>query len=97
MKKKLIFSPRAEADLIDILEFIAKDKPFAAVAFVEKLQEKCFLLASNPDLGELRSDLAENLRCFSFKNYVIFYRSTQNDVEIIRVASGFQNIELLFR
>ncbi len=96
MKKKLTFSPRAEADLNEILEFIAKDKPIAAVSFVEKLREKCFLLASNPDLGELRTDLAENLRCFSFRNYVIFYRPTQNGVEIIRVASGFQNIELLF-
>ncbi|MGA2061894.1 MAG: type II toxin-antitoxin system RelE/ParE family toxin [Thermoguttaceae bacterium] len=96
MKKQLFFSPHAEADLDAILEFIAKDKPVAAASFVEKLREKCFMLAANPELGELRPDLAENLRCFSFRNYVIFYRSVQNGVEIIRVASGFQNIEMLF-
>jgi toxin ParE1/3/4 len=60
------------------------------------MREKCFVLAANPDLGELRPDLAKNLRCFSFGNYVIFYRPMQNGVEIIRVASGFQNIEILF-
>ena len=67
MKNQLIFSPRAEADLEEILEFIAKDKPAAAVSFVEKLREKCFVLAANPEIGELRPDLAENLRCFSFR------------------------------
>ena len=66
MKKQLIFSPHAEADLNAILEYIAKDKPIAAVSFVEKLREKCFVLAANPELGELRPDLAEKLRCFSF-------------------------------
>jgi toxin ParE1/3/4 len=96
MKNQLIFSPYAEADLDAILKFIAKDKPNAAISFVEKLREKCFVLTANPELGELRPDLAENLRCFSFRNYVIFYRPMQNGVEIIRVASGFQNIEMLF-
>ena len=96
MKKQLTFSPRAEADLAEILEFIAKDKPVAAVSFVQTLREKCFVLAANPELGELRADLAENLRCFSFRNYVIFYRPMQSGVEIIRVASGFRNIEILF-
>jgi len=96
MKSQLIFSPHAEADLEAILEYIAKDKPIAAISFVEKLREKCFVLAANPELGELRPDLAENLRCFSFRNYVNFHRTMQNGVEIIRVASGFQNLEMLF-
>jgi toxin ParE1/3/4 len=96
MKNRLTFAPLAEADLDQILEFIARDKPLAAVTFVEKLREKCFLLAANPELGELRPDLAVNLRAFSVGNYVIFYRSMQNEVEIIRVVSGFQNLEILF-
>jgi toxin ParE1/3/4 len=96
MKNQLTFAPSAEADLDAILEFIAHDKPLAAISFVEKLREKCLLLATNPELGELRLDLADNLRAFSVGNYVIFYRTLQNGAEIIRVVSGFQNLEMLF-
>lgn len=96
MKNRLTFAPRAESDLDKILEFIARDKPRAAIVFVEMLREKCFLLAANPELGELRPDLAKHLRAFSVGNYVIFYRATQNGVEIVRVVSGFQNLEMLF-
>jgi toxin ParE1/3/4 len=96
MKKQLTFAPRAEAGLDAILEFIARDKPHAAPTFVKKLRDKCFFLAANPELGQLRPDLAENLRCSSVGNYVIFYRCIRDQVGIIRVVSGFQNLELLF-
>jgi toxin ParE1/3/4 len=96
MKNRLTYAPCAETDLDGILEFIAHDKPLAAMSFVEKLREKRYLLAANPELGELRQDLAENLRAFSIGNYVIFYRPIQNGVEIVRMVSGFQNLEMLF-
>ena len=55
MKNQLLFSPLKEGDLDEILEYIAKDKPVAAFSFVEKLREKCFVLAANPEIGELRA------------------------------------------
>jgi plasmid stabilization system protein ParE len=46
-----LFSPLAVADLGDILEYIARDKPLAAVAFIEQLKNKCRTLARFPLLG----------------------------------------------
>ena len=54
------------------------------------------MLTANPDLGEVRSDLAENLRSFSFGNYVIFYRHMAGGIEIIRVVSGYRDLGTLF-
>ena len=90
------FSQKALADLDEILEYIAHDKPLAAVAFVQKLRDKCMLLAENPELGEIRAELGKNLRAFSVGNYVIFYRTIPKGVEIVRVVSGHRNLERLF-
>ena len=96
MKTLPNFSSRSLTDLNEILEYIARDKPLAGVAFVQKLRDKCALLAENPELGELRADLAENLRAFSVGNYVIFYRIAPKGVEIVRVVSGHRNLEQMF-
>jgi toxin ParE1/3/4 len=96
MKNLPNFSRLALADLHEILEYIARGKPLAGVAFVQKLRDKCSLLAENPELGEFRSELAENLRAFSVGNYVIFYRIVPNGVEIVRVVSGYRDLERLF-
>jgi toxin ParE1/3/4 len=90
------FSRRALNDLDEILDYIACDKPLAAIAFVQKIREKCILLAENPELGELRADLSKNLRAFSVGNYVIFYRNAAKKVTIVRVLSGHRNMGQLF-
>jgi len=92
---RLLFSPRAEQDLDDILAYIARDKPLAAVRFVEKLRDTCRLLAENPELGERREDFGRGLRCFSVGNYAIVYRCGPECVEIARVASGHRDIHAL--
>jgi plasmid stabilization system protein ParE len=51
---KLIISPLAEADLNDILDFIARDKPDAALKWVQPLRERFEFIAQNPGLGEAR-------------------------------------------
>ena len=61
---KLVFSPLAESDLNEILEFIARDKPDAAIRWVRKIRETCEFLAANPDVGERRPvDLVVAGRC----------------------------------
>ncbi len=50
----VIFAPLAEADLDALLDFIARDKARAAVSFVSKLPETCYLLGANPEMGQRR-------------------------------------------
>ena len=79
------FSPSSRQDLHDVLEYIARDKPGAAGEFVAKLENECWLLAKNPGLGSLRDDLMPELRCWSVGNYVIYFFTTADGIDIARV------------
>jgi toxin ParE1/3/4 len=82
------FSPAARQDLLDILEFISRDKPGAAIAYVEKLEADCRMLAKNPDLGALRDDLLPGIRIWSVGKYAVFFRSAHDCIEVVRVVHG---------
>ncbi|GAA4461415.1 type II toxin-antitoxin system RelE/ParE family toxin [Novipirellula rosea] len=93
--KKPHYSTAARQDLVGILQYIACDKPGAPVAWVEKVEAKCLLLASQPDIGELRSQLGTDVRCNFVGRYVIFHRKHGDTVEILRVIPGDRNITKL--
>lgn len=83
--KKLVLSEKAHDDLRGILRYIARDKPHAAVAFVDKIEAQCEFLARFPDSGTLRSDLAADVRVFSYRGYGIYFRNLADRVRIERV------------
>jgi toxin ParE1/3/4 len=88
MSRRLIFSRSAQRDLNETLVYIAKDKPGAALRFVERLQAKCDLLLSQPLLGEDCSELRPDMRRLRYQKYLIFYRFTDEKVEVVRVIHG---------
>ncbi|MFQ5443831.1 MAG: type II toxin-antitoxin system RelE/ParE family toxin [Nitrospinales bacterium] len=65
---------------------MAKDSPQTATAFIQKLEEKFAPLLSNPNLGPSREHLAPGLRAHFYRNYVIYYESTDMEIIIIRVV-----------
>ncbi len=89
---QLIILPAAEADLEDIWLYIAADNPPAADRFLERILERCHLLATFPYMGQARPDLLPALRSFPIEDYVIFYRPVPDGVEIIRVLHGKRKI-----
>jgi toxin ParE1/3/4 len=94
--KRYRLSKQAQCDLADIRHFIACDKPAAADRQIEAFFRRFQMLTAHPNLGELRPDLAENLRSFSLGNYVIFYRPMINGINIVRVVSGYRDQGTLF-
>jgi toxin ParE1/3/4 len=93
--KKPKYTTAAREDLVDIVRYISQDKPNAAVAWVEKIEEKCLLIASQPEMGERRPQLGTEVRCSVVGRYVIFYRKHDDTVEILRVVAGDKNITKL--
>ena len=93
--KKPLYTPAAQEDLIGILRYISQDKPNAAVSWVEKIEDKCLLIASQPEIGELRPKLGHDVRCSVVGRYVIFHRKHEDTVEILRVIPGDRNITKL--
>jgi toxin ParE1/3/4 len=90
------FSPLALGDLHEVLDYIARDKPHAAVAFVDKLEAFCHGLADRPASGTSCSHLSTGLRCVSFSSYVIYFRPTKDGVEIVRIVHGARDTKRLF-
>jgi toxin ParE1/3/4 len=88
---------QARQDFDEIWLHIAEDNPTAADHFLDTLYEKFMLVAGQPLLGRLRPELAPGLRSFPVGNYVIFYRPTQDGIEVARVLHGVRDIDALFR
>lgn len=92
---KPFYTAAARSDLVEILHFIAKDKPTAALSWIERLEARCLLIAENPEIGELQPHLGEAVRANVLGRYVIFHRQANNRVEILRVIAGDREIRQL--
>jgi len=90
-------TPLAEADLDEIWLFIAADSIDRADKFIDALTERFVTISRMPRAGRSRSQIAEGLRSFSFRNYIIFYSLTDDGVVIERVLHGSRDIEAVFR
>jgi toxin ParE1/3/4 len=89
------FSSKAHADVKEILLYISRDKPGAALKFVEQIETRCKLIANNPEMGELRPEYGHGVRSVSLGRYVIFHSVTSEEVLILRIRSGDQYIRTL--
>jgi len=86
----------AELDLAEIALRIAEDNPTAADHWLDSIDEHCRLLASMPEMGRRRPDLAPRLRSLPVGNYIIFYRPLPSGIEVIRVLHGARDLPALF-
>ena len=91
--RRLTFRPAALADLESILEFIARDNLTRALTFTEELHQQCHKLAAFPGtIGRLRTELRPDIRSYAYRGYVIFYRTTEDEVGIVNVFEGHRDV-----
>ncbi|MFA5521463.1 MAG: type II toxin-antitoxin system RelE/ParE family toxin [Castellaniella sp.] len=90
----IVWRPIAEADLDNIIDCIAQDKPISAEKFGDELRNKVLLLAQYPKLGRTgRPGLPPFLReLVVHRNYIIFYRvlDETRTIEIFNVKHTAQ-------
>ena len=84
----------AEADLDNIIDYIAQDNPTRAETFGQELRDKTLPLAQHPELGRTgRPGLPDYVReLVAHRNYIVFYRvlDETRTVEILRVKHAAQ-------
>lgn len=86
---RLRWSRIAQEDLLEILRFIALDKPGAARAWVARLQDRARKIPQNPRLGRVVPELErEDVREVIERGYRIVYRLVGEDVLIVTVFEG---------
>ncbi|MEH2095527.1 plasmid stabilization protein [Nostoc sp. 'Peltigera membranacea cyanobiont' 213] len=93
---RCILAPSARLDLKEISSYIARFNPDAARRFNEKIKQQCKLLADFPNMGQSCDNFASALRSFPVEDYLIFYRPIDGGVEVVRIVSGYRNLETVF-
>jgi toxin ParE1/3/4 len=97
MRKICRFTVPASRDLEAIIDYVAEQSSVdRSEAFLNKVNKKCQRLVQFPEMGRRRDELAAGVRSLPVESYLIFYRSIEEGVEILRVVSGYQDLETLF-
>jgi toxin ParE1/3/4 len=87
---KVIFRPQAEAGLL------AAEASGLGIAsgYIDRIEIGCMSLATFPNRGTKRDDLAPGLRTIAFERRVtIAYRVLKTRVEIVTIAYGGRDFE----
>ena len=83
-------------DLDEIHDYIARRSPRNAARFIDRIEKKFQVLSKFPGMGSRREAFAPSLRSSPVGDYLIFYRPREDGIEIIRVVSGYRDLEALF-
>ncbi len=82
------FTTAAFRDLDEIVRYIGARNPAAAARLTDRIEAECWRLARNPGVGQIRPDLAPDLRFFPIGSYLIFYRESSEGIQVIRLIHG---------
>lgn len=92
----VVYAPEADDDIFGIVDYIARDKPEAARNWMRQIRETCQTIATQPEMGEVRSGFAvPGCRSFSVGNYVIFFRAIEGGIEVSRVIHGNRDMRTI--
>jgi toxin ParE1/3/4 len=91
-----LVAPAARADLHEIWSYYANSIQNLAAA--DRIRDELFAafdaLARMPGMGHYRTDLvAEPLRFWRVRDYLIIYRSEKAPIEIVRVLHGKRDVQ----
>ena len=67
-----------------------------ALRFLDRVDDKCNLYATHPEMGLPRTDLAK-VRCFPVSDYVVFYEPHRGGIRLLLVVHGSRDVPSVFR
>lgn len=86
----------ASRDLEAISEYFLERSVDAGDRFVQTFNQKCQHLARFPYIGKSYARLRPGLRGILMMDYIIFYQIVEDNVEILRVISGYRDLRSVF-
>ena len=102
MTHRILQTPQASADLLEIASFIALDNLDAAERFFDAAEAAFAQLAALPSMGQtvpFASSLAEGTRVWrieGFERYLIFYRPKESGIVVDRVLHTARDFPTIF-
>ena len=95
--------PQANADLIEIADYIDTDNPEAAKRFLDAAEAALAQLAALPSIGQtvpFSSPITQGMRVWrveGFEQYLIFYRPAESGLEVVRVLHTARDFPTIFK
>lgn len=87
--RRIIWTPQSQHDLRDIQNYIARDAPITAKAFVRRLRRSVQRLRQFPESGTVVPELGNpNIREVFHGPYRIIYRIRPDKIDILTVYHG---------
>ncbi len=93
MANKFRKRSKADADLDSIWDYISADNIKAADNLINRIGAVFEMLVENPLAGRERPELLSGLRSFPVGSYVIFYVPVSDGIEVLRVMSGWRDVD----
>lgn len=91
--RRYLIAPKAQQDLEDIFEYIAAENEKAARALLQHFTHAMDLLASNPLIGHVRSDITRKpVRFWSVRGHYQIVYEPSNPLKVARVVSSYRNL-----
>ncbi|GBF79548.1 type II toxin-antitoxin system RelE/ParE family toxin [Aphanothece sacrum] len=93
---KYSISEEAIRDLDEISDYFALQSLEAGESFIRRFADKCRNLVNFPNMGRSYTEIMPNLRGIPLDNYIILYQVIKEEIEIVRVVSGYRDLGILF-
>jgi toxin ParE1/3/4 len=94
--------PVARRDLVEIADYLAQDSLALSDRFLDASEKTFEFLASMPEIGsqwESANPTFAGLLVWpvrGFKKHLVFYRSAEDSIDIVRVLHAARDIESIF-
>src|SRR3989344_830518 len=94
---KILWSLDARNDVSDIWDFYRKAAGrHTADLILNDIDHVCELLSRHPLAGRARDEIKEGFRSAVARPHVVFYRLTEDALEIVRVLDGRRDVDDIF-
>jgi toxin ParE1/3/4 len=101
MAVRLVWSPAARTDLIDIYVTIGSENIRAADRYYDRLEARAMQLADQPRMGVRRPDISPSARMLVEAPFVLLYETIPHTDDgpvewVVRVVDGRRDLNRLF-
>lgn len=97
MARQIIWSNESLTDLEALAEYIGKDSPYYAAAFVKKIIEASQVLQSFPACGRVVPEIGSmGIREVFVKNYRLIYKIEETSIVILALVHGARDLNELW-
>jgi toxin ParE1/3/4 len=84
---RLVFRPKAEADLLEIWDYtVARWSVAQAEGYLGGLDQTLRLLCDHPDIARLHEEFTPPVRLHPYRSHLVIFMASEAALEVIRVV-----------